>query len=143
MKSKQCSYNLQSNHRGNSQQFCKMLMSRLINLRHFYGQKTGIGSCQKHQRKRHMEKLTSVNLQQPYSSSDRERKEHSHVYTLHKTLNLHISHCCFAEVLQVTVLLIRACCSTLHPCCTRWTNYHGKFSCPFQKPLTSGSLCKL
>ena len=35
MKSKQCSHNLQSNHRGNSQRFWKMLMSRLNNLCRF------------------------------------------------------------------------------------------------------------
>ena len=36
--------------RGNSQHFCKMPMSRVINLRHFPPSQNGIGSCQ---RKRH------------------------------------------------------------------------------------------
>ena len=39
MKSKRCSHNLQSNHQGNSQQFYKMLMSRLNNLCRFPGHK--------------------------------------------------------------------------------------------------------
>ena len=49
---------------GNSQRVCKMLMSRLINLRRLPGQKElkGIGSCQKRQRKRHGENFASMNL---------------------------------------------------------------------------------
>ena len=42
MKSKRCSHNLQSNLRGNSQQFCKMLMSRLNNLCRFPAQKMAL-----------------------------------------------------------------------------------------------------
>ena len=55
---------LQSNHRGNSQRFREMLMSRLNNLCRFSGQKQNwhwILSDWR-QRKRHTEKLTSVNL---------------------------------------------------------------------------------
>ena len=47
------------------QRFNRMRMRRLFNLRQggFPGQKKdATGSCQKHQRKRHMEKLTSMNL---------------------------------------------------------------------------------
>ena len=39
MKFKRCSHDLQSNYRSNSQRFCKLLMSKLINLCHFPGQK--------------------------------------------------------------------------------------------------------
>ena len=64
MKSKRCSHNLQSNHRGNSQRFRKMLLSRLSNLCSFPAKnKNGIGYCQTEaNEKRHTEKLTSVDL---------------------------------------------------------------------------------
>ena len=155
MRSKRCSHNLQSNHRGNSQRFCKMLMSRFINLRRLSGQKelNGFGSCDKRQRKRHTENsFASINLQRPYSSLDRERKIHSRIYVLHKTLNLFISRCLFADVPKCKkhkartsnhCFTIRTYCSTLHSCCSHWTNYSGKFSRPFLKPLPSGSPCKL
>ena len=137
MKSKRCSHNLQSNHRGNSQRFFKMLMSRFINLRRLPRQK-------ELNRLRNANENVTRNflLQRIYNDRIQvkiEKENYTAVSTFSIKLYLiYLFHVVVLQryqnvkstkhVLQVIVLQIRTYCSTLHSRCPHWTNYSGKFS---------------
>ena len=89
----------------------------------------------------------------PSIDNDREKGKYTAVSTFSIKLWIYLFHVVVLQryqnikstkhVLQVIVLQIRTYCSTLHSRCAHWTNYSGKFSRSFLRPLPIGSLCKL